>query len=77
MPESTLRALAQRTTIGSILPADGGDCEETLQRFADLGIDIDELAIKLQEEGARSFVKSWNQLMAVIASKSDLYKKAS
>ena len=28
------------------------------------------LAAQLQDEGAKSFVKSWNDLMAVIASKS-------
>jgi len=32
---------------------------------------------RLQEEGARSFVKSWNELMSVIASKSAVLKKAS
>jgi hypothetical protein len=34
------------------------------------GIDADALATQLQEEGAKSFVKSWNDLMAVIMSKS-------
>jgi transaldolase len=70
MPEATLKALAQHTDLGTILPADGGDCEEVLGRFAKSGIDVDRLAAQLQEEGAKSFVKSWNDLMSVIASKS-------
>jgi transaldolase len=70
MPEATLAALAQHTELGSILPADGGDCEESLARYAKAGIDIDALAAQLQEEGAKSFVKSWNDLMAMIESKS-------
>jgi transaldolase len=70
MPEGTLKALAQHTDLGTILPADGGDCEEVLGRFAKSGIDVDRLAAQLQEEGAKSFVKSWNDLMSVIASKS-------
>ena len=53
-----------------VLPADGGDCEEVLAQFAKAGIDVDALAARLQDEGAASFVKSWNELMAVIASKS-------
>ena len=58
------------------MPADGGDCEEVLARFAELGIDVDVLAAQLQDEGVKSFVKSWNNLMAVITSKSDiLWKK--
>jgi transaldolase len=70
MPEATLKALAEHTDLGSILPADGGDCEEVLAQFAKAGIDIYALAVQLQDEGAKSFVKSWNELMGVIASKS-------
>lgn len=70
MPEGTLKALATHTEIGELLPEDGGDCEEVLAQFAKAGIDIDALAARLQEEGAKSFSKSWNDLMAVISSKS-------
>jgi transaldolase len=77
MPEATLTALAKHDKLGSILPPDGGDCEEVLARFAKDGIDVNELAAQLQKDGARSFVKSWNELMAVIASKSAALKKAS
>jgi transaldolase len=52
------------------LPADGGNCEEVLVQFAKAGVDVDALAAQLQDEGANSFVKSWNELMAVISSKS-------
>jgi len=72
MPEGTLCALARHNELGSILPPDGGDCEDVLAQFARLGVNVDEMAVTLQEEGARSFVKSWNELMAVIASKTDL-----
>ena len=74
MPEETLNALADHGAIDRILPADGGDCEEVLTRFAKAGIDIDALAAQLQDEGARSFVKSWKELMACIASKSEALK---
>jgi len=70
MPEGTLTALADHGEVGALLPADGGDCEDVLAQFAKAGIDIDVLAAQLQDEGAKSFVKSWNDLMAVIASKS-------
>ena len=76
MPEGTLKALAKRKELGSILPADGGDCEEVLAEFAKAGVDIDALATRLQDEGAASFVKSWEELMAVIASKSAALAKA-
>jgi len=75
MPEATLKALTQHTELGPMLPADGGDCEEVLARFAQAGIDIDALAAELQDEGAKSFVKSWNELMEVIESKSTAIQK--
>jgi transaldolase len=76
MPEATLKALANHKELGSILPADGGDCEEVLSQFANAGINIDALAAQLQDEGAKSFVKSWNELMAEIQSKTAVLEKA-
>ena len=76
MPEGTLKALADHGELGAILPVDGGDCEEVLAQFAKAGIDVDALASQLQDEGAKSFVKSWNELLAVIDSKSAALKKA-
>lgn len=76
MPESTLKALADHGELGSILPSDGGDCEQVLAQFAKAGIDAGALAAQLQEEGAKSFVQSWNDLMAVINSKSATLKAA-
>lgn len=77
MPERTLIALSKQTELGSIMAADGGNCEEVLAQFASAGIDIDTLADQLQEEGAESFVKSWNSLMTVIASKGAALEKVS
>jgi transaldolase len=72
MPEPTLKALADSEGLSEIMSADGGDCEEVLAQFAKLGLDIDDLAAQLQQEGERSFVNSWNELMAVITSKSSI-----
>jgi transaldolase len=70
MPESTLRALAEQSEVGPLLPADGGDCEAVIGEFARGGIDVDTLAARLQEEGAASFAKSWDALLDVIEAKS-------
>jgi transaldolase len=70
IPEATLKALATHTELGELLPTDGGNCEEVLAQFAKAGVDVDALAAQLQSEGAESFVKSWNDLMTVISSKS-------
>jgi transaldolase len=77
MPEGTLKAFADHGEVGETVPADGGDCEAVLGQLAKAGIDINALAAKLQDEGANSFVKSWNELMAVIASKSAILQEVS
>jgi transaldolase len=47
-----------------------------LSQFAKSGIDVNALAAQLQDEGAKSFVKSWDDLMSVIISKSAALKQA-
>jgi transaldolase len=71
MPEATLKALADHGDIVTLLHADGGNCEETIARVATAGVDVYALAGQLQDEGARSFVKSWDELLEVIASRSE------
>jgi transaldolase len=76
MPEGTLKALAEHGEIGPVMAADGGDCEKVLDQFARAGVNVDSLAARLQDEGAKSFVKSWNELLEVLASKSAALKQA-
>ncbi len=76
MPEKTLRAFAEHGEITSVMAQDGGDAESVLARFAKAGIDTDALARELQRDGARAFVKSWQELMARIADKSDAFAHA-
>jgi transaldolase len=76
MPEKTLLALADHGEIGGMLPKDGGDAEEVIDRFARAGVDVDELAAMLQREGADAFVKSWDDLLACLVEKATALKKA-
>jgi transaldolase len=76
MPDGTLKALADHGDVTAILAADGGDAEQVLAKFAAAGVNVDALAVQLQEEGAKSFVQSWNELMGVIESKSTALKTA-
>jgi transaldolase len=67
MPEVTLKALADHEEFGEAFPAHDG---EVLAEFAKAGIDTDAVADQLLGEGVASFAKSWNDLLACIASKS-------
>jgi transaldolase len=68
--ETTLKAFSENGKIDDLMSADGGDCEVVLARFAQAGVDVDALAAQLQSQEADLHVKSWIELMAVIASKS-------
>lgn len=63
MPDKTLEAFFDHGEVGEPMPADGGDCDEVLARFADAGVDVAALAAQLQSEGAQSFVSAWSDLM--------------
>jgi transaldolase len=69
MPEATLNALAHHGKIGATMPDDGGDSDAALAKFTRAGVDLDALAVRLQEEGAAAFVKSWNEVLSVLDSK--------
>jgi transaldolase len=77
MPEGTLKAFADHGKVGASMPTDGGNLDDELARFAEAKIDIGALAKQLQDEGASSFVKSWNDLIGVISSKSSALRRAS
>ena len=77
MPEATLLAFADHGEVGAALSADGGDCEAVIAEHGEAGIDVDALAAQLQDEGAKSFVKSWNGLLDQIALKSTALEKSS
>jgi transaldolase len=76
MPEKTLLALADHGELGPMLPHDGGDAEQLLERFQRAGVDLDALGAKLQRDGADAFVASWQELLACLVDKSQTLKKA-
>jgi transaldolase len=77
MPEGTLKALAEHGDVDATMPADGGNSEEELARFAGANIDVGALSNQLQDEGAKSFVNSWNDLMGVISARSAVLERTS
>src|ERR671935_1255231 len=76
MPDTTLLAFADHGHVRGLLPEDGGDVDETLAGFTRAGIDLDALALRLQQEGAAAFSASWAKLLDCIARKRDLLAAA-
>ena len=69
VPEKTLRAFASNGRLHGPMAENGGNAEAVLSRFAQAGLDLDALAARLQQEGVRSFEKSWTEVLSRIAIK--------
>ncbi len=69
MPEETLLAFADHGRVGEMLAVDGGGSGQVLADLKSAGIDPEELAGQLQEQGGESFAKSWRSLIACIDGK--------
>jgi transaldolase len=70
MPEETLRAFADHGKLAAVLSPYGGDCDSVLDAYAKAGVDVEALARKLQSDGAKAFVASWQDLLKSIGAKS-------
>ena len=73
MPEATLKALADHGTVSETLHP---HAEDELAKFAGAGIDTRGMGLRLQNEGAASFIKSWKELLQCIADKAEKLKAA-
>ena len=69
LPEKTLRALVDHGRVGGVMAPAGEAANATLRSFKSDGVDLKELATRLQTEGAQAFTQSWRQLMTRIAEK--------
>ncbi len=76
MPEKTLLAFGDHGQVSGALARDGGNAEQALAEFAKAGVDMDKLAADLQEDGAKSFDESWQDLLNSIELKSKSLKAA-
>jgi transaldolase len=70
MPDKTLTDFYDHGEVGPPMPADGGDADAMLARFAGAGVDLAALAAKLQSDGAKSFDADWKDLMSRVAAQS-------
>jgi transaldolase len=70
MPEKTLHAFAEQGRVTATLSAGGGQAASTIFAIERAGVDVAALGEQLQRDGAAAFVKSWDELLAVIEAKS-------
>ena len=71
MPEKTRLVFAAHGEVVASMLGNGSDCESALADFSKVGVDIDALAAQRQNDGADSFIKSWNELIEATKSRSN------
>jgi transaldolase len=74
IPDATLLAFSEHGRLAEAMAVAAEDAAQIIGKFAESGIDHDELATRLQREGADSFVKDWTELLSAIAAKRSLLK---
>jgi transaldolase len=71
MPEATLDAFDDHGTLARTVDADLEEARATFDRLAEIGIDIEDVADTLEQEGVASFSKSYDELLAALETKAD------
>ena len=63
IPDSTLAHFLDHGTVARTLDADVDGAHSTLAQIAALGVDLEDVAVQLEEEGVASFEKSFDALL--------------
>ena len=69
MPEDTIEAFADHGTVARTVDADPAATQAALARLAAVGIDLDEVADTLEEQGVAAFSKSFDELVGALGAK--------
>ena len=71
MPDNTIDAFMKNGTVARTVDANPGEAQEVLAAVSALGIDLDDVAAVLEQEGVASFVKSFDELITSLSAKAD------
>jgi transaldolase len=74
LPESTLHAFLDHGHLARTLDADPAAARKVLDDLAAVGIDLDDVAVKLEHEGVASFSKSFEEVLATLTQRSELLR---
>ena len=71
MPDATIDAFDDHGTLRRTVDEGVDDARATLDRLAGLGIDMEDVADRLEEEGVAAFVKSYDELIQALQDKAN------
>ncbi|HAP78563.1 MAG TPA: transaldolase [Acidimicrobiaceae bacterium] len=69
LPDTTVEAFADHGTPARTIDSDVADAEAVWAALAAVGVDMDDVAAKLEREGVASFQQSFDDLLAALAAK--------
>jgi transaldolase len=69
LPDATIEAFADHGTLARRIDADVDEARFVWQALADVGVDTDDVAAKLEREGVSSFQKSFDELISALDAK--------
>ncbi len=76
MPEATIEAFEDHGTVARTVDADSEGARHTLQALSDAGVDLDDVARTLEDEGVAAFEKSFDELLTTLRTKADAVRSA-
>ena len=71
MPDATLEAFEEHGSLERRVDADPDAAQATLDRLADVGVDMADVTRVLEDEGVASFSKSFDELLGVLGDKAE------
>ena len=69
LPEATIEAFADHGQLARRVDADLDQAQAAWRDLAEVGVDLDDVAAKLEREGVSSFQKSFDELLAALETK--------
>lgn len=74
LPDKTLLAFEERGTVARTVDADFSGAHAVVDGLAELGIDLEEVAVVLEDEGVASFAKAFEDVLATLATRAEEFK---
>mgnify|MGYP006085032837 CR=1 FL=1 len=73
LPDATLEAFEDRGTVARTVDADPAAAYSVLRDVTNAGVDLDDVARVLEDEGVSAFVKSFDELLGSLGEKVDTF----
>jgi len=71
IPDTTIEAFEDHGTVARTIDADPEAARVVLSAVAEVGVDLDDVGQRLEDEGVAAFVKSFDELLATLSDKAE------